>query len=166
MSNLPASAALDERLIEAVIARLRNVRSASGYRSDAGARVFDSRINVEEANGGVLVVWETNESIGAAPATSDQYVFDAVLGFAVDAFYPCDREDTGKALRAIKADVKRCLMQDLRTWLAPVLKFGVLSYQGAQLFPRIEGSTVEGVTLNFTVTYREVYGDPSSQTSA
>lgn len=168
-NDLPIS----ERVIAAVIAQLETITQASGYFTDLGSAIFRERHSIDPAQTPAASVNEQSDVPGgdgfvAQGATT----FRSRLGFEVEAFAPCDLEETGEMLGLMRADIKACLMR----WAAGVGddketsvrdadgRIGALIYNGSTARPRPEGATTEGVSVSFICDYTEVFGDPTRLT--
>jgi hypothetical protein len=153
---------ISERVIEVILERLRRIRRANGYRTDAGLHVFDSRATVDVRELPAILFFElsetpTDETAGGASASMFM-----TLSLQIAARVVADSDETGKSLRELKADIKRAALNCYRIVDCESERKGIadIVYKGAQAEPRPDGATTEGVILNFDVKYHEGYGDP------
>lgn len=151
---------LSERVIEAILCRLREVRKANGYRTDAGLRVFDSVRSVAPNDLPCFVVWEGNESAQGDTGSGSSASMTLDLTVTIEAHTKCDQDDTGKTLRAMKADAKKALLTPMGALRSSGVKVAAVAYSGAQPSPREDGDMAETVQITIVVTYPEGYGDP------
>lgn len=150
---------LSERTFCEIERRLRGVREADGYETDAGRNVFRSLRSVTVDDSGTLVLWDGGESTSSTPGGP----VDVVLSVSVEGHVLADKCETGEALEAIKADVKRAVLALSSGGLSDAEgAIGNIRYTGAQPSPREEGSSSESLVLTFEVTYREGCGNPYS----
>ncbi|TXH56551.1 MAG: hypothetical protein E6Q97_06135 [Desulfurellales bacterium] len=155
---------LSERAFCEIERRLRGVRKADGYETDAGRNVFRSLRSVEVDDSGALVLWDGGES-----ATGEAgHPSKVALTVNIEGHVLADKCETGTALEEIKADIKRAVLSESNGALAepgPQAReylIGTIRYTGAQPSPREEGSTSESIVLTFEVGYVEGVGNPYS----
>lgn len=162
MSSVVYVDSINEAVIAAFIDRLKGIRNSDGYATNAGLNVYDSMQTFEPEmyEGGALSVWDDGEAPVAGTADGSQASMMVGLTVSVDALAAADRADTGLTLRALKRDVKRRLLQPDWLGLATQGRVGVFAYRSANPLPRRDGSDVEGVRMQFVVTYKEGFGDP------
>lgn len=154
-------ASLSERLFDAVEGYLAAIDGTGLYNTDAGLRILrnastgvaDTLPCLRLFDGGEVA--ENASGDRSAIAITQTVIVDAIVAAGADA---------GAELLAVKADIKRALMQ----WERQKVTDGTgdiatcLTYLGAQPFPRADGATAEAITLTFTTKYREAYGNPDS----
>lgn len=153
---MPDTQSLSERIIDVLLCRLRGIRQADGYRTDAGLRVFHARRTVDDLP--AIVLWDDGEN--PAAATGDTLSFLNALTLTIEGHVACDQDDTGTALQTIKADVKKAVMQLRGAVMDDAGAIGALALQAIKTAPRADGDTSESVQLSFVVNFKEGYGNP------
>ena len=152
---------LSERVIDAILCRLREVRKASGYRTDAGLRVLHSVAVNDESQLPCFVVWESGEEIEAGTGSGGHESMTVTITVDVYGIVEANKEQTGRMLQRLKADAKKALLRDRGGINGSDGKgFASLAYEGSTPEPRQSGSATELVTLRFRVKFKEAYGDP------
>lgn len=153
---------LSQRALCEIERRLRRVRTADGYESDAGLSVFSSRRSIDPEQLPALVVWDNGETSASNPGGPVRIAMTVL----VEAHGPCDQADTGDVLQALKADVKRALLAKSNGALVDEESaprgFATIRYAGAQPSARDNGATSESIAMTFEVTYGEGCGNPYS----
>lgn len=153
---------LAERAICEVECRLKRIRAADGFSTDAGRSVFRARRRIDASQCPAASIWDAGEQIANGGGSSDAY--DVVLRLSVEIHAQADQDATGHVLELAKADVKRALLRGAKGLLADSPDrsglIGTLAYTGCTANPREEGATTESVSLNFEARYREGYGNP------
>jgi hypothetical protein len=158
---------LNLRAVNALIARLQGITVAGGYNTNAGARVFHGRRNLEKAQLPAIVVFEGDETAVNSPGTSgappdgttDSMLVSLTL--VVEGYAVAEPTAEGPALSLLKADIKKAALVYDAPSLADVDGLiGKLAYSGANPLLRPDGSAVEGVQIQFTARLIEGYGNP------
>jgi len=154
---------ISERIVEVILCRLRGIRKADGFRTDAGLRVYDSRRSVDPTDLPAIVLFDGDENATASSGSSRSY--DNALQITIEAHVECDKAETGRELRALKADIKKAVMVnrgDL-TDERGCMSQGALGFNSARSTSRQDGDISESVLFTFTAYFKEGYGDPYRQ---
>lgn len=150
------SESISERLLCAIAAQLSKVRTADGYRTDAGDRVYRCRRNLTDADLPCFVLWspsETTTEDGSRYIKVEQQIL--VIGYAA-----AEKDDTGSIVEGLKSDVKRALAAErMRDELGSL---GALRYVGAEMQPRPDGAVHESIVATFVAMRVEHRGDPNA----
>lgn len=156
------AAPLAERALCEIECRLKRIRAADGFATDAGRSVFRSRRRIDANRCPAASVWDAGEQVTNGGGSSDAY--DVVLRASVEVHVVADQDATGHVLELAKADVKRALLRGSKGALGDSPDragyIGTLAYTGCIANPREEGATTESVSMTFEVRYREGYGNP------
>jgi hypothetical protein len=153
--SLPVS----ERVIRAIVCRLKRIRRADGYCTDAGANVLRSRRSLDSVELPAINLWDQGES--ATKAGSKHAI---TLSVDVEGCVPADKDDTGEALEWIKADIKRAMFADGSDLVGDEAgQIGALTYTACVTTSRDDGGSVEIARLSFNLTYQEGLGNPNGQ---
>lgn len=151
--------------LNALRVRLRSIRKADQYNTDAGRNVYLGPVSLSGDDLDEAVVLEFGDETtqgdtgsGAHTSLSIQRTF-TVTG-VVRADPKCEK---GEALERILADIKRAVFRkDARYLDVDGKRFSGLAYQSAKIVQRADGNEFEGVEVTGAVTYQEGYGDPYS----
>jgi len=151
---------LSERVIDDVLGRLCDIKKANGYRTDAGLYVFDSQHTISADTTPAVQAFEGSEN--AADANGSSLSMAVSLQIVCVGHAKANTQQTGKALRALKADIKKAVLRDRgavgkREDGKPI---GALTYVGSETQPRQPGDETESVVVTFSITFKEGYGDP------
>ncbi len=166
MDSLP-SRSISEQLLCDIEAQLQRISVERGYLTDAGARVFRARERIEESDLPCIVLWDAGETAEAASGNSASMTIKQSI--LIEAHVPANLADTGRAIGAIKSDIKRAVLR----WARPQQRGWAhggqddpkpITYVGAEVQPRAGAGISEVAALTFIATYREGYGDPSNPT--
>jgi hypothetical protein len=151
---------LAERALCVIESRLKQIRTDSGYKTDTGEKILRARRKLSADECPAAVIWDIGDIIDNAGDNRD--VLD--LEVHVEAHVPANQNDTGVALEAVKADVKRAIRpKDKKGNIADEQgQIGAIRYNGAQCFEREDGAATESITLKFLIRLTEIAGDPSS----
>lgn len=155
-----------ERALCEIERRLKRIRVADGYSTDAGLHVFRARRSLPVEELPALILWDSGETPFRADGSMDAYVL--TLRVTVDAHVKADQDCTGREIGETKADVKRAVLSGPKGALADgpppdsANKIGIIAYAGASVTPREEGSQTESLSMTFDVTFKEGYGNPNS----
>lgn len=149
-----------ERAISEIACRLKKIRKADGYKTDAGLKVLRARRTVTLDDLPCVVIWDQGESI--AEGSADR--IKVTLSISIDGHVGCDQDDTGHMLECLKADIKRAVLSGSSGQLADQPgkqgRIGSLAITGCAVTAREEGSKSESMTVSFEVSYPEGYGNP------
>lgn len=155
---------ISELVLEAIATQLETILLANGYNTDAGNNVL--RADRSPENPPAIVVWDGGEATEEGDGARKGMAMRQVV--LVDAHARAARDDTGKVIGALKADVKRCLLRWARNGSirdVAGLEHGVaLKYEGCDTSARADGAQTEWASLRFVATYKEGYGDPAAET--
>jgi hypothetical protein len=143
--------------IDAIAERLRAIKVADGFNTDAGERVY-------------LGPYWPSSGVDAVVATFSQEQVQGDSGARRGGSYQLQRQFSvtgliksetntpkGSDLERLLADVKRALFI-----LEPLAdrQFGPLLYVQTQMNPRVAGNEYESFDLTCALNYMEAYGDP------
>jgi len=158
--NLP----LSERALRAIECRLRKIREADEFHTDAGRQVFRARRSLDQVELPAVVIWEQAEDYrdgkGATKVSTD-------LRIDIEGYVPSDEETTGAAMGLIKADIKRAIFSEPHGRLSDEAgDIGGMTMESAISTARLDGGQSEIVRLSIKVTYVEGIGNPNGQEPA
>lgn len=139
-----------ERIVEVILCRLRGIRIADGFRTDAGLRVFDSVRSVDQNQLPCIVVFDGAEN---ATNSAGGRSYDNTLQIIVEGRAEANKDATGKILRMLKADIKTAVLVDGD-------EIGAVSYFGTEPTSRQDGDISESALLTFVVAFKEGRGNP------
>lgn len=151
---------ISERCILAFISALTQIHSTNGYYTNAGSNVLRAQRFADIPSLPAVVVWEDAESIKSDP--SFRYM-TTTLSVSVEGHIQASQATTGVNLSKIKSDIKKAVLKSAlqNKFKDAAGELGQISYEGADLLNRPDGAASESVSLKFTVTYKEKYGDPT-----
>jgi len=154
---------LSERIIEDVLCRLREIKQANGYRTDAGLYVLDSQQTIDPSMTPAIQVFEGNETATDADGSSLSMRIDLPLN--ITCHVKPNSEQTGRILRAAKADMKKALFRNRGAVGARSdgKSIATLAYGGCQTNHREDGDSTESISMRVSAVFREGYGDPYTQ---
>lgn len=152
--NLP----LSERALRAIVCRLRKIRQADEYQTDAGRQVFRARRSLDQLELPAIVVWSQAEDYrdggGGNKVTTD-------LRVDIEGYVASDEETTGVAMELIKADIKRAIFSEPHARLSDEAgDIGPMEMESAVSTARLDGGQSEIVRLSIKVSYPEGTGNP------
>lgn len=148
---------ISERALRAIVCRLKRIRRAGGFATDAGTTVVREGESVTSDSLPWLSVFDGGETPDAGEG--NRAAMNMRLAVEVQAaFTPeCDGTD----LQLLKADVKRALFEAFGGKLNDDLGvIGALSYRGASSLNRQDGGDVALLRISLTVSYAEGWGNP------
>lgn len=152
--NLP----LSERALRAIVCRLRKIRQADEYQTDAGRGVYRARRSVDQVELPAIVVWAQAEDY-RGDANSNKTNTD--LRVDIEGYVPSDDETTGSAMELIKADIKRAIFSEPNGRLSDEAgDIGPMFMESVVSTARLDGGQSEIVRLSIRVTYVEGIGNP------
>lgn len=161
-------AALNVRLVNAIVARLAAINGVAPYETDVDARIYKARRTLDPVDLPCVIVWEgeeeaTNSAGGSANGSTQS--LKVALTVRVDGLVAADATNTGDELAKIKSDIKRAVL----SFADPAITDGEgriaqggIEYLGATPLPREDGANVEGVQCTFRVNLLEGYGNPNA----
>jgi hypothetical protein len=157
---------LSERALCVIASRLRAIRTDDGYSTNAGLNVLRARRKVNADECPAAVVWDLGETVNGESGASGNGAMNIVMSVNVEAHAAANAEDTGEVLERVKADVKRAVMSaSMNGGIEDDAgQIGVLTYKGAACFAREDGATTESITVQFSISITERYGDPTRAT--
>lgn len=151
---------ISERIILAIIAQLGTILKSNNYETDAGLNILRSVKTIDSTP--AIIVWDLGEKTSEGAGNHRSMTME--LSVAIDCHVAADLDETGVNLELVKADVKKSLM----SWAFSGGirdndgRIGPLIYQSAQTSAREDGSSTESVALQFSVVFKEAYGNPYS----
>lgn len=158
--NLP----LSERALREIACRLRRIRSADDFQTDAGRSVYRARRSLDQVELPAIVVWSQAEDF-RADANSNKTATD--LRVDVEGYVPADEETTGTAMELIKADIKRAIFSEPHAALSDEAgRIGTMAMESTVSTARLDGGQSEIVRLSIRITYVEGIGNPYGQEPA
>ncbi len=161
MSTLPRG----ERGMVAIEAQLTTISQSRGYWTDAGSNVFRARQSADGSDLPCLILWDDGEQPAGASGSTNHSSGQIQRTIGIEGYVKADQADTGRLLGLVQADVMKALMG----WAFEggvrddAGQIGALSYAGSQPIPRGDGSTVEGVRVAFTLSYKQRWVDPTRE---
>jgi hypothetical protein len=160
MAALP----LSERALREIECRLRKIREADDYHTDAGRQVFRARRSLDQVELPAVVIWSQakeyrNDANGNKTSTD--------LRVDIEGFVPSDHESTGEAMEFIEADIKRALFSEPHSRLSDEAGgIGPMQMESSVSTARLDGGQGEIVRLSIKITYVEGIGNPSGKEPA
>lgn len=155
----------------ALVSMLGQVRQANGYNTDAGARVHAELMDFTDSDESAFPLFNVQmrgelPSGQSAGIGSERVVM--AREFRVEAWTGTD--ETGAAspsLLSLLADVKRAVLGQAALGVlsdpSTRKRFGALAYSGTETITAPQdGVSLGGISIIFTITAPENWGDPSS----
>lgn len=154
---LTQSLPLAERALRAVAARLKRIRRASGFATDAGLSVERETESASSDAAPLLIVLDAGET----PESGEGNRAAMNMRLAVDVQAVLQPNCPGTDVQLLKADIKRALFEAFGGKLSDDLgAIGALSYRGAEVFNRQDGGEAALLRVSVTVSYAEGWGNP------
>lgn len=149
---------LSERALCEIVCRLKKIRQADEYQTDAGRGVYRARRSVDQVELPAIVVWSQAEDY-RGDANGNKTNTD--LRVDIEGYVPSDDETTGSAMELIKADIKRAIFSEPNGRLSDEAgDIGPIFMESAVSTARLDGGQSEIVRLSIRVTYVEGLGNP------
>ena len=137
----------------AIAALLAGIRTANGYNTDAGIRVYRGRRAVDEDEIPCLTLIEGEDSVIDA---NDRQVSLAVP-YSIEGHTACDAENPNDAAHVLIADIKRAIFSaDNR--LGGLVKD--IRYTGRIMAPRTDGASIAVVSVGIEARLVENLAQP------
>lgn len=145
-----------QQLLDTLMARAQAIRLASGYQTDAGARVYHMRPSLAAGDLPCVNFWPGKQEKISISGASERVRWQRSI--FVEAIVPATPDSCGHLGEALAADLQQALLDatDLRIngqaiSLEPV---------DVQVVMRDDGGLTVGAILSITVNFVTGYGDP------
>lgn len=133
----------------ALAARLKLIRKAAGYHTNAGAVVYRGKRQLPEDTLACITLFEGEED--AQSPKGEPYTVIAVQHFYAEGQTPCDPDNPDLAGHDLVEDIQRALFSgDSRL---DGLLAGPLTYTGRVIQPRPDGQNLVIVQIKLDATY-------------
>jgi hypothetical protein len=147
-----------DRALRAIECRLRKIRQADEFQTDAGRQVFRARRSLDQLELPAIVVWSQAEDFRNEPS-ANKALTD--LRVDVEGYVPSDDETTGEAMELIKADIKRAIFSEPNARLSDEAgDIGSMQMESTISTARLDGGQAEIVRVAIRVSYAEGIGNP------
>jgi hypothetical protein len=145
-----------QQIIDTLMARAQAIRLASGYQTDAGARVYHMRPSLAAGDLPCVNFWPGNQQAVAISGASERVRWERPIN--IEAIVPATPDSCGQLGEALAADLQQALLDvdDLR------VNGQAISLQPTevQVVLREDGGLTVGAILSITVNFVTGYGDP------
>lgn len=145
------------RIVEAIAARLEQIRRGNGYHTDAGEAVFAGAIPAASEDWPDVLLAVT---LGQDRAISNLQKKSIQLPVEIHVLARIDRSDPWKQCERARADVMRAMESGSR--VLGGLAASDLKYDGTETAEREAGSLDMGLVVTYQVSYTETWGAPES----
>ncbi len=155
--TLPVS----ERVLGAIVARLRLITMANGYNTDAGTKAFRAKRTFDSVDLPGCSVWDSGEETNEGTSNHSAMLMRQLV--TVEAHVASDKADSGVQAGLLKADVKRAVLSGGHL-VDDDGGLGEIVYLGATVESAPSGGNTEVTNVNFAILYKETRGDPTDNT--
>jgi hypothetical protein len=145
-----------QQILDTLMARAQTIRIASGYQTDAGARVYQMRPGLVAADLPCVNFWPAPQQAVAISGASERVRWERPI--SIEAIVSATPDSCGQLGEALAADLQQALLDadDLRVNGQAI----TLQPTEVQVVLREDGGQTVGAILSITVNFVTGYGDP------
>jgi hypothetical protein len=144
------------RIAEALCARLETIRTAAGYKTEAGANLFRGAAKIPSERLPSLVLIEGEEDV---LGQEDDGICRVSVPYTIEGCIACDPANPNDAAHELIADVQRALFS--AAGASGGLSIGLV-YAGRTIHPREDGSKLVVVQVKLQSIYKLDLKEPES----
>jgi hypothetical protein len=150
------ASSIAQQILDTLRSRAQAIRIASGYQTDAGARVYHMRPGLVAADLPCVNVWPGTQQAVAISGASERVRWERAIN--IEAIVPATPDSCGQLGEALAADLQQALLDvdDLRVNGQAI----TLQPTEVQVVLREDGGLTVGAILSITVNFVTGYGDP------
>ena len=145
-----------QQIVEAIIARVEEIRLRNGYSTDAGRSVFWSRQAPDSGDLPCSVVW------AEAPVMVERYIGGRRARYTrlvtVEAMAEGEAETSGVLADQLLADLQTAILGPVDETIGGLV--AALHLESADVGPRDDGGLIAGASLGVRVEYFAGFGNP------
>lgn len=140
----------------AVAARIETIRTANGYATEIGVRVYRGRRKIDEGHLPCAVIVEGDDEVPDMREGSTQAKIRQP--FIIEGHTDCDPDNPNDAAHAIVADIKRAIFSGDLT-LGGLTRSAV-RYAGRSIAPREDGLSIVSAAVEISIEFVEELAQP------